>query len=166
MILGRQLRRQQRHRRQRDGPVGEQVQDHWKPPGGAGGLDTAVGRVLRQMQHLRAVDEERGISFAEIQAPRIQLHQQRDHLCGRLPLVCHDPLRFGEQRVIGQVRQGNVHDSPVYHRLFLGLWCLHPARPGVETPSDSAVHQRVAQAPSWPSPRGMYNRFRTFPRPT
>ena len=39
----------------------------------AGGLDSAIGRVLGQVKHLRAVGEQRGLAFSEIKTSCIEL---------------------------------------------------------------------------------------------
>jgi len=64
VILRRQVWREQADRRQGDRPVRKQLQDAWKTSGYASGLDPSVGRVLREVQDLRAVGEERRAALA------------------------------------------------------------------------------------------------------
>jgi hypothetical protein len=134
MMLWRQLRRNQRHRRQRDGPVGEQVQDHWKPPGGAGGLDAAAGRVLRQMQRLCAVRR------------RARNSLRRDTGAAHpTPSATRSPVRSPAARAPrpGGLRQGSRHPAnarkrwssfPLYTIVFfLTSHVAHGARRALET---------------------------------
>jgi predicted secreted protein len=62
-------------------------QKHRKPPDEPGGLDASVSAVLREMEHLRAIGEERGAAFREVQAPLLKLREVSNQRRGRLPLA-------------------------------------------------------------------------------
>ncbi len=65
----------------------DRVEDHREPSHGARGLDSVVGRSVREVKDLRTVREERRAAFAEVQPPRIQLAKQRDQPHGRAALI-------------------------------------------------------------------------------
>jgi hypothetical protein len=68
----RKVWREQADRRQVDRPVRQQRQDDWKTSRYASGLDPSVGRVLREVQDLRAVGKERRAALAEVEPPFVQ----------------------------------------------------------------------------------------------
>lgn len=72
VIFGREMRSQQPHDRQAEGALRQQVENDRKASRRAGCLDPAVGRVLREMENLRAVREERRASFAQVESPSVQ----------------------------------------------------------------------------------------------
>jgi hypothetical protein len=129
VVVRRQMRREQADRGQGEVASGQQVQDPGKPPRRPRRLDTAVGGVLGEVQHLRAVREERRAAFAEVQAPRVDLRQRRDELHRRLPLAAGESFDLREQFLIRQLRE-RAHDRrhrSLYHRRFhLAGW--PPAR--------------------------------------
>jgi hypothetical protein len=51
----------------------EELQQERELPGGSGSLDAMVGRVLRQVQHLRAIREERRTALTEIEPPGVRV---------------------------------------------------------------------------------------------
>ena len=81
------MRCQEIHRRQVNITVREHLEYQRTLPSGARRRDPRVRLVLREMQHLRAVCEERRTGFGEIQLARIDLGEMRDKLRGRRPLV-------------------------------------------------------------------------------
>jgi hypothetical protein len=68
VVVRGQMGRQQRDRRQRHRAVAQQIENDREPAGGPRCLDPPVGRVLREMQHLRAIGEERRAALAEVQS--------------------------------------------------------------------------------------------------
>jgi hypothetical protein len=55
MIVDGQTRREEADRSQRQRAIGSPIEDDGEPPRREDRFDAAIGRVLRQMQHLRAV---------------------------------------------------------------------------------------------------------------
>ena len=78
-------------------------------------FDAVVGRTFREVQHLRAVGEERRAPFAEIQPSRVELHEHPQQCRRCRPFVRHEALGLGEQLVIGErIEEGKSnHDSLV-----------------------------------------------------
>ena len=76
MVLSRQVRRQQSHRRQGDRALLEQLEDQRITARGSRGLDAVVGRPFGKMQHLGAVTEHRRAPFSQIQPSGVDLHQR------------------------------------------------------------------------------------------
>jgi hypothetical protein len=72
LILGRELRDQQSHCREVYGPITEQVEDDGVLSRGPGGLDTAVGSILGEMEHLHTVGERRRAAFSKVQLSLVQ----------------------------------------------------------------------------------------------
>lgn len=72
VILGREVRRQQRYRREVDGSIAQQLQDDRVLSRSPGGLNPPVGGMLRQMQHLQAVSEQGGTALGQIQASLVE----------------------------------------------------------------------------------------------
>jgi hypothetical protein len=64
----RQMRRQEPDRGQRQRAVVQAFEDRRKPPRGPSSLDPVVGAALLEVQHLRAVGEERRAALAQVQA--------------------------------------------------------------------------------------------------
>ena len=78
MVDGRQVRGQQGHRGEGHRPVGQQIQNNWELAGCSRRLDPAIRSVLGEVQHLRAVGEERGAAFGQIQPARVELGERRE----------------------------------------------------------------------------------------
>ena len=106
MIRGREVRRKERDRRQRQRPVGQPLKEHRESPRRACGLDPSIGGVLRQVQHVRAVREQRRAPGLEVESSRVELGQQRDELRGGTPLTADSGRDLGCQRFIGQLLSG------------------------------------------------------------
>jgi hypothetical protein len=124
VVLGCQEGRQQANRGEVDRAVDKPLQNHWKPACGPRRLDAVIGCVLRQMEHLPAVAEERRAAFGEIQAPRIELHQRSDQRSRRAPFDCGEALDLGEQLSVRKIRGRNVgcvHASFVAWRFSTSL---------------------------------------------
>ena len=86
--------------------IGEQVQNDRIPARRPRGFDSPVGRVLREVEHLRAVREERRAAFTEIEASRIEVGEQGHKPCGRVPLALRGGLHRREQLRVRQMRDG------------------------------------------------------------
>ena len=71
VIVPRQVRSQQRDCRQRDRAIGHELENDRKPSGCSRRLDAVIGRVLGQVQYLRAIGEQRGTTFAEVEPARV-----------------------------------------------------------------------------------------------
>jgi hypothetical protein len=60
VILGREMRRQQAHRCERNGAFGKQIEHDWQSPRDTSRLDTRVRGVLGEVKNLDAIGEEGG----------------------------------------------------------------------------------------------------------
>ena len=69
MVVGGKVRGEQPHGGEVDRTLGEQVEDHGEPAGGASGVDTVVGLVLGQTEYVPAVDEEGGEALRRWMSP-------------------------------------------------------------------------------------------------
>ena len=103
MIRVREVRRKERDRRQRQRPVSQSLKEHRKSPRRARRLDPSIGGVLRQVQHVCAVREQRRAPGLEVESSRVELGQQRDELRGGMPLTGDSGRDLGCQRFIGQM---------------------------------------------------------------
>jgi hypothetical protein len=86
-VSKRHYRRKQTDSGQGERPVGQPFENLGKLPRASRGCDAAVRGVLRQKQYLCAIDEERRAAGAKIQSPDVELAEECDDLCSRLPLV-------------------------------------------------------------------------------
>jgi hypothetical protein len=102
MVLRREMGCQQSDRRQVDRALGEQVQNYRKAPRCAGRLDSMIGGMFRQIQELRAVGEEGRAAGAEIQPPRVELGERRDHPRRGFTFVSRAAVHLREQFVVGE----------------------------------------------------------------
>jgi hypothetical protein len=102
VVVSRQVRREQANRCQSQRAIRQQLQDSRKPARCACGFNAAVRGVLRQMKHARAISEERRASFTEIETARVDFHQRRDQLHGRLPLPGREALPL-RKSVLGSI---------------------------------------------------------------
>jgi hypothetical protein len=111
VIVGCEMRRQQRDRCQRHVTGLEAFEKNWIRARCASSLDSAVSRVLGQVQHLGAVGEQRGIPFSEIQASCIELGEGGDEVSRRTALSsremvnCRDEITIGKLTVCENVRR-------------------------------------------------------------
>ena len=78
VVLVRQMCSQEPHRRQVHRSLLEPLEKDWEPPDHPGGLDAPVGGVFGEAEHLRAIREQRGAAFGEVQAPLVQLREVSD----------------------------------------------------------------------------------------
>lgn len=78
MVLGGEKGGEKRHGGQIHRSVLEFLKHNGKPAGRSGGLNAPIGSVLREMQDLCAVCEQRGAAFSEIETPLIQLCEVRN----------------------------------------------------------------------------------------
>jgi hypothetical protein len=102
IVVGGEVRTEQRDRGERQRSLREPLQDNWKAPSGARRFDTAIGRVLREVQHLRAIGEHGRAPRGQVQPSGVEFGEQRDELGGRLPLGGCDAMDFSRERIIGQ----------------------------------------------------------------
>ena len=103
MVGRRQVRCQERDGGERHRSVGQQVQHDWEPARCTRGFDAPIGRVLREMQNLRAVSEEGRAALAEIQPAFVQLRQQRNEPGRGVTLVPSRNLDRREQVLVRQL---------------------------------------------------------------
>jgi hypothetical protein len=103
-ILNREVRGDERDGRQVQGTTRDRLEEDREFPRSACGFDSAVSCMLRQVQYLRAVGEQRRATLAEIQPPRIYLREVRDELHRRLPFVRGQSLHVLDQLDIRQRR--------------------------------------------------------------
>ncbi len=115
MVLGREVRREQPHRREGHRALSEPLQDDREPPGGPGGLDAPVGGVLGEVEDLRTVREQRRAAFGQVCPPHVQFREVRNQGRRRLPLALSEPLHPREQFGVGELshrgEQVRIHGS-------------------------------------------------------
>jgi hypothetical protein len=90
-----------------DRTLGEQIEDHGKPAGGASGVDAVVGLVLGQTEYVATVDEEGGIALPEVDIAGVELGEVSNELGGRLPLGGGEALQARDEIGVGEAAQGN-----------------------------------------------------------
>jgi hypothetical protein len=78
---------EQLHGGQRDCTSGQLFEDNRERPRASRCLDAHVRRMLGEMEHLRAVCEQRGASLTKIESPRVDFREQRYEICRRGALV-------------------------------------------------------------------------------
>jgi len=96
------MRRQESERREIETARREPLEDDGELARRARGLDAAVGRMLREVQDLDAVREERRAGLAEIELAGIELGQVSDETYGRLALASRQVLDLCEEIVVGE----------------------------------------------------------------
>ena len=122
MVDGRQVRGQERDRGEGHRPVGQQIQNNWELAGCSRRLDPSIRSVLGEVQHLRAVGEERGAAFAEIQPARVKLCQQRDEPDRRVALAAGGDLDLRQKCLVRQMGNAELISSfPFVTSSFLTL---------------------------------------------
>jgi hypothetical protein len=105
MVLGGQVTRQQPHRRHRQRPVRELLEDPGKQPTRACRLDPVVRGIVGQAEDVAAIGEERRMALAQKEPPRVELGEVGDELRRRVPLVARAARHLCDQRAVGQVRR-------------------------------------------------------------
>ena len=106
-VVGRrEMRREECDRRERHRAVAKQIQDNRKSARGARGFDPSVGGVLREMEHLCAIGEQRRAALAEIQTPDVDLDEQGDQPRCRFTLAVGGDLDLREEVRVRQLRDG------------------------------------------------------------
>jgi len=152
MIRVRQVRAQQRDGRERERSVHEELEDERESPYRPRGFDATVGGMLRKVQHLCAVGEERRAAFAEIQAARVDFGETRDQFGSSLPLGVREALQIEEELTICGVseRWCGLH-VPLYHRLCQRLQVPRSARTRAlpAATSNRARSPRAGQRSEW-----------------
>ena len=153
MIGFSQVRCQERDRGQRQRTLGQQIEDHRKAPRGPRGLDASIRRVLREVQELRAVGEERRAPLAEIQPALVHLRQQRDEPDRRVPLAAGGDLDLREKLMVRQVGYCELTSAfPFVASSFLTLGnALSRAIAGFDRPHRRITREVRAQETTWPS---------------
>ena len=115
VILRCQERSKQANRCEVDAAVGEPLENHRKPACGPRRLDAVIGSVLRQVEDLPAIGEERRAAFRQIQAPRVEFHQERDELDSRVAFARRRAVNLRQQIAIGQSTDGRDVDHHPAH---------------------------------------------------
>jgi hypothetical protein len=105
MVRHRQVRRHEPDGRQRDGTIFERREDGRKAARRAGRLDPVVGGAFGEVQRLRAVREQRRVALAEVEPPRVELHQRAHERRRGAAFRRRETLYGGEEFIIGQVRE-------------------------------------------------------------
>ena len=93
---------QQRHGGQRDRSLFEERQDGRELPRRPRGRDSSVGRVLGQMQHARAVGEQRCAALPQVEPPRVDLAETANQLRRRRALGAGEALDRRQQLAVRQ----------------------------------------------------------------
>jgi len=102
MIRLGEKRRQQQHRREMVVASCDHLQDHWKSPSDASGLDPCVRLIPGQMQDLDAVREERCAPLSQIETARVQLGEMRDEGRRQFPFTGRKLRKSGQKFMIGR----------------------------------------------------------------
>jgi hypothetical protein len=108
VVLDRQMRREEPHACQVHQAVSEESENRWKPTHSARGFDPSVGFVLREVQYLRAICEERRAALVEIKTAGVDFSERRDELRGRRALPGNERFHRDQQIAVGQ-RCGGGH---------------------------------------------------------
>ncbi|MPY88407.1 MAG: hypothetical protein GEU99_10825 [Luteitalea sp.] len=103
VVLVGQVRCEEPNRGERDRPRGELREDRREAAGGPRDFYPVVRGVLRETQHLRAVREERGTAFGQIEAPGIERGEGGDEARGRIAFAGSEAGHLAEQILIGEV---------------------------------------------------------------
>jgi hypothetical protein len=107
-IHRREMRADQTNRRQRGG-AGPQCLEHvGNAPRETSRRNPAVGGVLGEVQHLRAIDKQRRTAFAEVQPPRIDLGEDLDHVRCRGALRHDGTPQLDQQLIVRKAREGGA----------------------------------------------------------
>ena len=67
------MRRKQAHAAEREGAIGQHWQHRRYTPNGAGGRDSAIGRLIGEPERLRAIGKERRVAELLAQVPSLDL---------------------------------------------------------------------------------------------
>jgi hypothetical protein len=142
VVVG-QVGRQERDRRQRDVALSQLRQDRGEVSGRASRGDPRVRRRFREAEHVRAVREERGMSFAAIELPGVELGEKGHELGGRAAVGRDDAAGLGEELTIRHSRRcGDGHAIRCSTRFLTAI----TSRQRRATESDGVASVRVAEA--------------------
>lgn len=94
VILRGQVRSQPAHCEERHPSLRQVLGEHRKAPHRPRRLDTVVGGVLGEVEHIRAVLEERRVAFREVQATLVEFREVHNERDGRLPFALRRALRM------------------------------------------------------------------------
>lgn len=125
VVLGRQVIQEPSHRSEGERSAGQQVKDHREKTAGSSDVDPGTGRVLGEMQDVRAVAEERAVAFRCVQGrSRVQRRQMGEKLDRGLAFIRGEGRDAREEIVIGEFAcesdEVRIHHAPVYHGDFRG----------------------------------------------
>jgi hypothetical protein len=102
MVLGGEVRREQAQRCQVDCTLRQHLESSRELPGGPRGGDAPVGCVFGEVELLRAVGEEGGVPFGEVEAPRVEHGEVSDQGHRRSTLAVGQVLHLREEVLIGE----------------------------------------------------------------
>ena len=128
-VVGTEMRGEQPHRAEVQGPIGQQVEDGGNPTTRAGGFDAIVGSVLGEPERSRAVAEERAEALAGVEPSGVELGQVSDELDGGRPVPAWRERRRGgasPRRTAGPQRRAVCPASgplPPSRVVSSVLWC-------------------------------------------
>ena len=94
MVVGREMRGEQAHRRQAQRALAEHRQDDREPLRRPCGLDAVVGRRLGEVQNLATVIEEGREAGGAVEAAAVELGQARDETGRGLLLAASERLQL------------------------------------------------------------------------
>ncbi|HEU4798697.1 MAG TPA: hypothetical protein VFT63_07195 [bacterium] len=117
MVLGPEVRNQQSYCREVYGPIAEQIEDDGIFSSSPGCLDTAIGGILGEMEHLHAISEHRRTAFSEIQLSLVQDGEVGDEGRFRLPLALGKEFRSRDDFLIGELI--NKRENSCAHDPFI-----------------------------------------------
>jgi hypothetical protein len=103
MVVRSQMWREQTNGRDVQRSIGQQVHHERESACRPRGLDPAICRMLRQVERLRAVGEERRVAFTEIQPSCIHFGEQRDEMRGRCTFLLRRASDVSEKLAVGEV---------------------------------------------------------------
>ena len=103
MIARRQVRGEKADEGQVQRTVRERIEYRREAACRTGRLDASVRRVFGQMEHTRAVGEERRAALGQIEPPRVELGQCGDQLGGRVALARRELTNAREEFRVGRL---------------------------------------------------------------
>ncbi|MGH2374921.1 MAG: hypothetical protein ACRDIC_15840, partial [bacterium] len=90
------MRAQQAHREEIQPSRRQVLEQHRKPPDRPRCLDAVVGCVLGETEHVRAILEQRGVAFREIQPSLIKLREMDNEGDRGLPFAPREIFHLGK----------------------------------------------------------------------
>src|SRR4029453_11034796 len=123
IVVDREVWSEESHRGERQGANFHCDEYLRKAPRSTRRLDPVVRGTFGEMEHLRAVGEQRRASLAKVQTPRVDLHQRAKHGRRCRSFAGDQPFGLGEEVIVSErldSERFRVHE-PLYHGGSTGL---------------------------------------------